>query len=92
MATTFPKDEKTYAVVLTPVTSLNKIETIAQALKRSDPDNIAIWSVAPFDATKSANWDTIDSALKHIARKKTVIEMVTQKDIDAVAELITVVK
>lgn len=92
MAASFPINEKTFAVILTPATLPAEIKAIAQALKRSDPDNIAIWSVAPFDATKSANWIEIDNALKDIARKQMVIEMVTQLDIQAAESVISVLK
>lgn len=64
--------------------------TIAQELKRSDPDNIAIWSVEPFDATQGPNWADIESTLNAIARKKTVVEQITQQDLVVAAEKISV--
>lgn len=65
--------------------------TIAQATKRADPDNIAIWSVAPYDVTTTADWPEIESAFKAIARKQTVVEQVSQTEVDAAAGKITVV-
>jgi hypothetical protein len=82
MATTFSPNEKTYAVVI----------TTAQVLKRADPDNIAIWSVHPFDATTRTDWPQIDSAFKAIARKETVVEVVTQQDVAVASGALTVIQ
>lgn len=93
MATTFPKNEKNYAVLLTAGTTLAKMQTIAKALSRADADNLVVWSIAPFDAKAAAAWSSISSVWTGIARHQTVFEQVTQQEVDeaAAAKTVTVV-
>ena len=91
MATVFPANEKTYAVVLKNAVPANELAEIAQTIKRLDTDNIAIWSVAPFDITQQTDWPAVKSAFHAIARKQTVVEQVTQQHVDQSASTISVI-
>lgn len=92
MATAFPQNQKTYAILMSPATTIQKIQNIADAVSRADADNIAVWSVIPFDITVQPIWGQIQSLLAVVTRNPLVVEQVTQADVDAASSKISVVE
>lgn len=92
MVTQFKPRTKTYVVTITPTTPLDKLRTMADALRRMDADTVALWSIAPFNVESSTDWGAIKALFSGLGRNPLVVEVVTEADVDAATGSVSVMQ
>jgi hypothetical protein len=92
MLPTFPKYEKTYAIVFDKHPDLKEVSGISEAIKRCDADNVAVLSLTPYDVKTSPDWKEVYATLRPASRKTPMIEAITHEELEALATTVSVVR